>query len=103
MDGAFYLMKPLRFKFNYKYLAILGLGALLLGNCGFRSLLTNYREHRRLSLEKARLELQRAELEKELKEIGKKPAIEQAARRELGLIRPEETEYRFPPPGESGK
>lgn len=96
-------MKPLRFKFRLKYLAVLALAALLLGNRGFRSLVKNYREYRRLSSEKTQLELQRADLEKKLAEISRKPAIEQAARKELGLIRPDETEYRFPPPKGSDK
>lgn len=96
-------MKPLRVKFNLKYLAILALALVLLGNRGFRSLVKNYREYRKLSSEKAGLELQRADLEKKLREISEKPAIEQAARRELGLIKPEETEYRFPPPKETDK
>jgi cell division protein FtsB len=96
-------MKPLRFKFNLKYLAILALAAILLGNRGFRSLIKNYKEYRQLRTEKTRLETQRKDLEIKLEEINKKPAIEQAARRELGLIKPDETEYRFPPPKESDK
>ena len=96
-------MKPVRFKFQLKYLAILALAALLLGNRGFRGLVKNYREYRRLKTEKAQLETQRRDLEKKLEEIGRKPAIEQAARTELGLIKPDETEYRFPPPKESDK
>ena len=96
-------MKPLRFKFKLKYLGILALAALLLGNRGFRSLIRNYREYSRLKTEKAQLELQRRDLGKKLEEINKKPAIEQAARTELGLIKPDETEYRFPPPKESDK
>lgn len=96
-------MKPFRFQFKLKYLVILALAALLLGNRGFRSLVRNYREYSRLKAEKAQLELQRADLEKKLAEISKKPAIEQAARTELGLIKPDETEYRFPAPKESDK
>lgn len=96
-------MKPFRVKFSLKYLAILALAALLLGNRGFRSLIKNYNEYRRLKSEKARLELQRGDLGKKLEEIHRKPAIEQAARKELGLIKPEETEYRFPPPKDSDK
>jgi len=96
-------MKPLRFKFKLKYLAILALAVLLLGNRGFRSLVKNYREYRRLKTEKTQLELQRGDLEEKLKEMSKTPAVEQAARRELGLIKPDETEYRFPPPKESDK
>ncbi len=96
-------MKKIRFQFKLKYLAILALAFILLGNRGFRSLIKNYTEFRKLRAEKAQLELQRADLERKLKEIGAKPAIEQAARKELGLIRPDETEYRFPPPKESDK
>lgn len=91
-------MKTLRFKFKLKYLAILALAALLLGNRGFRNLIKNYAEYRRLTSEKSGLELQRKDLEKQLRDVGEKPAIEEAARKELGLLRPDETEYRFPPP-----
>ena len=96
-------MKPLRFKFKLKYLAILALAALLLGNRGFRSLVKNYREYRLLKAEKVQLELQRRDLGTKLEAVSKKPAIEQAARKELGLIKPDETEYRFLPPKESDK
>ncbi|OGR67543.1 MAG: hypothetical protein A2081_06470 [Elusimicrobia bacterium GWC2_61_19] len=96
-------MKTPVFRSKLKYLAILLLAAVLLGNRGFRNLVRNYMEYRRLTAEKAGLELQRKDLERQLKEVGEKPAIEQAARRELGLIRPKETEYRFPAPKESDK
>jgi len=96
-------MKPLRFKIKLKYLFILALALMLLGNRGLRSLITNYREYRVLTARKLALEAQRSELAKQLKELEKNPAIEQAARRELGFIRPGETEYRFPPPGDSDK
>ncbi len=96
-------MKPVRFKINFKYLLIALLAALLLGNRGFRSLVRNYREYRALIAQKATLEAQRRDLDRQLKEIAEKPSIEQAARRELSMIRPEETEYRFPPPRESDK
>ena len=68
-------MKSLRFKFKLKYLAMLALAALLLGNRGFRSLVRNYREYCRLKSEKTQLELQSVDLERKLKEISKKPAI----------------------------
>jgi cell division protein FtsB len=96
-------MKTLRFKFKLKYLAILALAAILLGNRGFRTLIKNYSEYRRLTAQKAAMERQHRDLELQLKEVGEKPAIEQAARKELGLIKPDETEYRFPPPKESDK
>lgn len=94
----------LKFKIKKKYLLIAAvLAAVLLGNNGFRSLVRNYREYRSLRAEKARLEEQRGDLEKQLCEVKEKPAIEQAARRELSMIRPDETEYRFPPPSESDR
>ena len=56
-------MKPVRFQFKLKYLVILALAALLLGNRGFRSLVRNYREYAKLKSEKAQLEPQRTDLE----------------------------------------
>ena len=96
-------MKPMRFGIKLKYALILALAFVLLGNKGFRNLVANYREYRALTAKKTRLEAQRTELAKQLKNIGENPAVEQAARRELGLIRPGETEYRFPPPEDSDK
>lgn len=96
-------MKRFKLKINLKYLLIAAAAALLLGNRGFRSLVRNYREYRSLRIEKTHLESQRMDLEKKLLEIKEKPAIEQAARRELSMIRPEETEYRFPPPQDSDR
>lgn len=96
-------MKPARFRLNLKYLLIAVAAALLLANRGFRMLVRNYREYRHLQQEKAVLEAQSAELRAQLGSINGKPAIEQAARRELSMIRPGETEYRFPPPKESDR
>jgi cell division protein FtsB len=96
-------MKPLRFRSKLKYLAILALAAVLLGNRGFRTLIKNYTEYRRLNARKASLEAQQKALQEQLKTARETPAIEQAARTELGLIRPDETEYRFPPPKDSDK
>lgn len=96
-------MKHFNLRSKLKYAAILLLAAVLLGNKGFRSLARNYLEHRRLSAEKAALERQQEDLRKQLREVGEKPAIEQAARTELGLIKPDEIEYRFPPPKDSDK
>ncbi|PIU19452.1 MAG: hypothetical protein COT18_07440 [Elusimicrobia bacterium CG08_land_8_20_14_0_20_59_10] len=86
-----------------KYVLFLILAFILLGNRGFRKLVNNYREYRTLNARKLELETQRGELDKRLKETNARPAVEQAARRELGLIKPGETVYRFPPPGESDK
>ena len=96
-------MKPLRFKINYVWLAA-GLAALvLLGNGGFRRLVKNYLELSRLKGEKTRLEEEHRRLEAQRREVAEKPAIEQAARRELSMLRPGETEYRFPPPKDSDR
>ncbi|MDD2806034.1 MAG: septum formation initiator family protein [Elusimicrobiales bacterium] len=96
-------MKPLRFRLNLKYLLLAVVAAALLGNSGFRSLVKNYREYRRLGAEKARLEAQHRDLQRQRREVSAKPAIEQAARKELSMLRPGETEYRFPAPKESDK
>ncbi len=96
-------MKQFAFRSKLKYAAILLLAAVLLGNKGFRSLVRNYLEYRRLGAEKASLERQQQDLRRQLREVGEKPAIEQAARTELGLIRPDETEYRFPPPKDTDR
>ncbi|OGS14479.1 MAG: hypothetical protein A2285_00690 [Elusimicrobia bacterium RIFOXYA12_FULL_57_11] len=96
-------MKKVRFGIKLKYLAILALALVLLGNRGLRNLVASYREYRNLAARKMQLEAQRAELTKQLKAIGENPAVEQAARRELGFIRPGETEYRFPPPKDGEK
>jgi len=96
-------MKTLRLGIKFKYVIILALAFILLGNRGFRNLIANYREYRNLTAEKFGRQAQRLELEKQLKDISKNPAVEQAARKELGLIRPGETEYRFPPPKDPDK
>ncbi len=74
-----------------------------MGNRGFRSLVRNYLEYRRLESHKAELQKQYVDLKKRTDEVKETPAIEQAARVQLGLIKPDETEYRFPPPKESDK
>ncbi|MHB0995501.1 MAG: FtsB family cell division protein [Elusimicrobiales bacterium] len=96
-------MKPFRLKFQLKYLVVIALALVLFGNSGFRRLVKNYFEHRRLAGEKARLEVQRKDLEKQLKEVREKPAVEHAARKELSMLKPDETEYRFPRPKDSDK
>lgn len=96
-------MKTLRFGIKLRYALVVALALILLGNRGFRNLVASYREYRTLTARKLELEAQRSVLAKQLKDIGENPAVEQAARRELGLIRPGETEYRFPPPKASDK
>lgn len=76
-------------------------GALLVffGNAGFRSLVSNWLELRRVEGELGRLEREEKELESQLKALrsGEGP-VERLARRELGYIKKGEIEYRFPPP-----
>ena len=96
-------MKPLRRKLNFKYLLIAAAAVLLLANRGVRMLVRNYREYRHLQQEKSMLEAPGAELRAQLGAINNNPAIEQAARKELSMIRPGETEYRFPTPKESDR
>lgn len=96
-------MNALRLKFSLKYLLLAAVVLVLVGNSGFRTLVRNYREFSRLNREKARLEEQRRDLQLQLADVREKPAIEQAARRELSMLKPGETEYRFPPPKDSDK
>ena len=96
-------MASIRAGIKLRYVFILIAILALLGNRGFRNLINNYREYRTLQAKKTELAAQRTDLEKRLTEINAQPAVEQAARRELGLIRPGETIYRFPPPKESDK
>lgn len=69
------------------------------GNSGFRSLLGNWRELRRLNGEIVRLESEEKELEGRLKALrAGDGGVERLARRELGYIKRGEIEYRFDPP-----
>lgn len=86
---------------NWRRLALgLGVLAVFFGNAGFRSLVANWLELRRLRGEMARLEREEKELDAQLRSLrnGEGP-VERLARRELGYIKKGEIEYRFPPPG----
>jgi cell division protein FtsB len=69
------------------------------GNSGFRSLVANWRELRRLHGEIADLERDEKDLDARLKALRAGDGVERAARRDLGYIKKGEIEYRFPPPG----
>ena len=58
----------------------------------------NSLEFRRLKRQKAELELEKVELEKKMRAVKAPGMVEREARRKLGLIRPNEIEYRFKPP-----
>ncbi|HAZ09031.1 MAG TPA: hypothetical protein DCZ01_11065 [Elusimicrobia bacterium] len=76
-----------------------GLLAVLFGNAGFRSLVGNWIELRRLRAEFVGLEAEEGELDAKLKSLrAGDGGIERLARKELGYIKKGEIEYRFPPP-----
>ncbi len=80
------------------------IGAALLfvffGNAGFRSMVSNWMELRRLNREIVSLDRDEKELDARLKALRSGDGgVEQAARRDLGYIKKGEIEYRFPPPG----
>ena len=89
-----------KYRGELKYLILLSLAVFLLANRGFRSLIRNYLEFRRLKHHKIELESEKLGLEQSLKLMKEPGQIEHAARKELGLTRPDEIEYRFPPPSE---
>lgn len=76
-----------------------GVLAVFFGNAGFRSMVSNWLELRRLKGELVRLEREEKELGVQLSALrsGEGP-VERLARRELGYIKKGEIEYRFPPP-----
>lgn len=86
-----------------KYLLIAAAVAALLSTRGCRSLGKNYMEYRRLSLQKAELQREKVRLDKELKAIKDPANIDRTARKNLGMKRPDELEYRFEPPSEKDK
>ena len=77
----------------------LGLVIVFFGNQGFRSLVRNWLELRRLNGEIAALKVEEQTQTERLKIIRSGDAsLERLARRELGFIKKGEIEYRFPPP-----
>ena len=81
-----------------RYIILILLAVFLLSNRGFRGLVRNSLEYRRLSKQKAALEREKIALEKDLRAVKAPGMVEQTARRKLGLLRPNEIEYRFTPP-----
>lgn len=76
----------------------------LLGNRGFRTLVSRAVEMRRLNRELAGLRKEEAELRERIRRVRTSDhALETAARRELGYVKPGEVEYRFPVPGKESK
>ncbi|MCG2726436.1 MAG: septum formation initiator family protein [Elusimicrobia bacterium] len=83
-------------KFKYIIIAIIIL--FLVGNKGFQSLITNFRELQTLQKEYLALQKENKELKLKLKLIKNDEYMESMARKELGFIKPKELEYRFPIP-----
>lgn len=76
-----------------------GLLAVFFGNQGFRSLVRNYLELRKLRGEIAALKEDEARSADRLSLLRSGDgAVERLARRELGYVKKGEIEYRFPPP-----
>jgi len=76
-----------------------GLCWVFFGNAGFRSLVSNWLELRRLRGEISALDRDEKDLDAKLKALRSGDgAVERAARRDLGYIKKGEIEYRFPPP-----
>ncbi|MBI4385848.1 MAG: septum formation initiator family protein [Elusimicrobia bacterium] len=84
---------------SYEALAVALALAILFANQGFRRLVLNALELRRLKREHASLKTEGVEMRKQLERLRKSDfAVESAARRDLGFVKPGEIEYRFPPP-----
>lgn len=83
-----------------RLLAAAALFVVFFGNAGFRSLVANWRELRRLRGEIVRLEAEENDLDAKLKNLraGGGGVVERVARKDLGYIKKGEIEYRFPPP-----
>ncbi len=77
----------------------LGLFWVFFGNAGFRSMVSNWLELRRLRAEIVQLDRDEKDLDAKLKSMRSGDgAVERSARSELGYIKKGEIEYRFPPP-----
>ena len=87
-----------------KYILIAAIALFLFANQGFRNLVRNYIELRHLRKQRLHLKQDNVSIEKELDLLNtQNDYIEKAARKELGLVKPGEIEYRFPPPKAQGK
>jgi len=91
-------MQLKKHKARLKYAILLLMALFLLSNRGFRTLIKNSLEYRRLKIRKVKFEAEKIRLETRLRTMKEPGQIEHMARKELGLIRPDEIEYRFPPP-----
>ncbi|OGS08099.1 MAG: hypothetical protein A2270_03390 [Elusimicrobia bacterium RIFOXYA12_FULL_51_18] len=92
-----------KYKHRLNYIILILVIVFLLANRGFRSLIKNSLEYRRLKNQKIALDAEKIRLGQNLQTMKEPGRIEETARKELGLIRPNEIEYRFPRPKEDGK
>jgi cell division protein FtsB len=83
-----------------RLIAIAALLYVFFGNAGFRSMVANWMELRRLKTEISTLDRDEKDLDEKLKALrAGDGGVERAARRDLGYIKKGEIEYRFTPPG----
>jgi len=92
-----------KFRSRLVYIILVLLAVFLLANRGFRGLVRNSLEYRRLKNQKIALDAEKVRLGNTLRTMKEPGRIEETARKELGLIRPNEIEYRFPPPKKDDK
>jgi len=92
-----------KYKHRLNYIILVLLTVFLLANRGFRALIKNSLEYRRLKNQKIALDAEKIRLGQNLRTMKEPGRIEETARKELGLIRPNEIEYRFPRPKEDEK
>jgi cell division protein FtsB len=82
-----------------RLLAAAALLFVFFGNEGFRSMVSNWLELRRLKAEITALDHDERDLDARLKALrAGDGGVERSARRDLGYIKKGEIEYRFPPP-----
>lgn len=82
-----------------KYILIAAIALFLFANQGFRNLVRNYMELRHLRKQRLHLKQEKVSIKKELDLLNtQNDYIEKVVRKELGLVKPGEIEYRFPPP-----
>ncbi|MBU2573022.1 MAG: cell division protein FtsL [Elusimicrobia bacterium] len=93
-------MQLKKHKAKLKYILLLLTAILFLSNRGFRALIKNYLEYRRLNAQKTELVHEKVRFKKELQAIKEPAHISRTARKDLGMKRPDEIEYRFTPPSE---
>ena len=87
-----------KFRSRLIYIVLALVAVFLLVNRGFRGLVRNSMEYRRLKNQKIELDAEKVRLGNALRIMKEPGRIEETARKELGLIRPNEIEYRFPRP-----